>query len=83
MVTLQEKLVYNFANCHEDPDKDPDIAGSFTVEKPSDNTGLYLVVTLTSKEIPKTEKIEPCFDLRDPRSSELISTNIPIVSIFV
>ena len=77
------KRVTNFAKCHE---PDLDLAASFTLEKLSENTEvistLNLVITLTNQPIPKTEKLEPCFDLTDPNSAHTISTMIPIVSVY-
>ena len=81
---MQVKRVTNFAKCHE---PDLDLAASFTLEKLCDNTEvistLNLVITLTNKHIPKTEKLEPCFDLTDPKSAHTISTMIPIVSVYI
>ena len=79
---FQEKRVKNFVKCHEP--EPPDVAASFTLvnsENIENISSPFLVITLTSETIPKDEKLEPCFDLRDPKSADLISTKIPIVRV--
>ena len=78
---FQEKRVTDFVKCHE---PEPDLAASFTLvnsENIENISAPFLVITLTNKSISKDEKLEPCFDLRDPISADLISTKIPIVSV--
>ena len=79
---FQEKRVTDFVKCHEP--EPPDVAASFTLvnsENIENISAPFLVITLTNKTIPDGEKLEPCFDLRDPKSAYLISTKIPIVSV--
>ena len=75
---LQTKKIREFVKCHE---QESNAAASFTLEKLSNNIStLYLVVTLSCKEIPNNERLKPCFDLSNAMSRELISTKIPITT---
>ena len=76
---MQERPLGDFVQCHPQP---PGLAVpvSFTLEQLSDKRlSPIMLVTLSSKGIPDNKTLEPCFDLWDRRSSELVTTQIPIV----